>query len=150
MNTWAKAVAITVMIALSGCASTLGAIGALSSAATPKVEASLQIGDKQNQTKVEGATVGKSQTSTTQSKIKEVKAAKKAEVDQSQQKTDKKTEVGEVKGNVMVNQGPDKMTLVLLSLGWPLFVGFLVYIILRRVRDVRNSAGEIAGGNSGT
>lgn len=136
------------VLALQGCASTLGAIGALSSAATPKVSASLQVGDKQ--TNVSGTTVGKTETSTQKATVKSITAAKKAEVDQSTKKTDKKTEIGEVAGSVTVNQGPDKLTLILLALGWPLFISFLVYVILRRIKNVGSPIdGASAPSNAG-
>jgi len=130
---------LIMVLALQGCATTLGALGALSSAATPKVAASLQIGDKQTQ--VTGTTVGKTETSTQKATVKKITAQKKAEVDQSTKKTDKKTEIGEVAGSVLVNQGPDAWTLAALAAGWPLFVLFLIYATLRRVKSVRSNSG---------
>lgn len=139
---------LLMVLVLQGCASTLGAIGALSSAATPKVSASLQVGDKA--TTVTGTTLGKTETSTQKATVKSITSGKKAEVDQSTKKTDKKTEIGEVAGSVTVNQGPDTLTLVLLSLGWPLFLGFLIYIALRRIKSVRSNSGTPAPSDAGT
>ena len=141
---------LIMVLALQGCATTLGALGALSSAATPKVAASLQIGDKQTQ--VTGTTVGKTETSTQKATVKAITSGKKAEVDQSTKKTDKKTEIGEVQsgGSVLVNQGPDMWTLIGLAAGWPLFVLFLIYATLRRVKNVRSSTGESPLSDEGT
>jgi len=122
----------------------LGAIGALSNAATPKVAASLQIGDKATDV------TGKTEVTTQTSKIDTIVAKKKAEVDQSVKKTDKKTEIGEVSGSVNVNQGPDALTLFFLAAGWPLFVAFLIYAIVRRTRNVRISRGTPTEDDSGT
>lgn len=145
-----KVLVLSMALVLSGCAGTLGALGALSSAATPKVSADLQIGDKKTDANVSGTTIGKTEKSTQNSTIKKVQAAKKAEVDQSLKKEDKKTEIGEVAGSVQVNQGPDKLTLVFLAMGWPLFVGFLLFVILRRVRNVRAISREALAGDAGT
>lgn len=141
---------LIMVLALQGCATTLGALGALSSAATPKVAASLQIGDKQTQ--VTGTTVGKTETSTQKATVKKITAGKKAEVDQSTKKTDKKTEIGEVQsgGSVLVNQGPDMWTLIGLAAGWPLFVLFLIYATLRRVKSVRATSGTSPLSDEGT
>lgn len=144
------ALAICLMLGLQGCASTLGAIGALSSAATPKVSASLQVGDKA--TTIQGTTLGKTEQSTQKATVKSITSGKKAEVDQSTKKTDKKTEIGEVQsgGSVLVNQGPDTLTLVALAAGWPLFVLFLIYATLRRVKSVRANSGESPLSDEGT
>lgn len=141
-------VTLLCVLMLSGCASTLGAIGALSSAATPKVAASLQIGDKQ--TAVSGTTIGTTETSTQKASVKKITSGKKAEVDQSTKKTDKKTEIGEVAGSVTVNQGADTMTIIFLALGWPLFLLFLIVSLWRRVRNVRNNRRETIEGDAGT
>lgn len=140
-------VTLLCVLMLSGCASTLGAIGALSSAATPKVAASLQVGDKQTQ--VTGTTIGTTETSTQKAAVKKITSGKKAEVDQSTKKTDKKTEIGEVAGSVTVNQGADTMTIILLAMGWPLFLLFLIVSLWRRVRNVRHNAREIIEGDAG-
>lgn len=139
-----KAIMLTLCVSLAGCATTLGAIGALSNAATPKVAASLQIGDKTTDV------TGKTEVTTQSSKIDTIVAKKKAEVDQSVKKLDKKTEIGEVSGSVHVNQGPDALTLFFLAAGWPLFVAFLIYAIVRRTRNVRINRGTSAEDDSGT
>lgn len=143
-----KVLAIVMMLMLSGCASTLGAIGALSSATTPKVAASLQVGDKQTQ--VTGTTIGTTESSTQKATVKAITSGKKAEVDQSTKKTDKKTEIGEVAGSVTVNQGADTMTIILLSMGWPLLILLLLFMLWRRVRNVTNERRETAESDAGT
>ncbi len=87
-----KILVFTMALFMTGCSGILGGISALSSAATPKVSADLQIGDKKIDTNVSGTTLGKTEKSTQNSTIKKITAAKKAEVDQSTKKTDKKTE----------------------------------------------------------
>lgn len=139
-----KAIMLSLCVSLTGCATTLGAISALSSAATPKVAASLQIGDKATDI------TGKHEAVSQSSKIDTIVAKKKAEVDQSVKKVDKKTEIGEVAGSVSVNQGPDALTLFFLAAGWPLFVAFLIYAIVRRTRNVRINRGTSAEDDSGT
>lgn len=124
-----KALLLAAMIAVSGCAGTLGAVSALSSAAVPKVSA--HIGD--NETKVGEAQVGSKTES--QSKVEKIKA-KESKVDQSTKKEDKKTEVGTVQGDLKVNQGPSALTLAFLGAGWPLFMVFLVWVALRRAKNV--------------
>lgn len=141
-----KIIALALCLGLTGCASTLGAIGALSSATVPKVSASAHIGD--NKTKVDKAEAQVGSKTETKSTVKKVEA-KKATVDQSTKKQDKKTEIGEVKGNVSVQQGPDAFTLVALASGWPLFVLFLIWVALRRVRNVRNRRRETSEDNTG-
>lgn len=143
-----KALVIVSMLMLSGCATTLGAIGALSSATTPKVAASLQVGDKQTQ--VTGTTVGKTETSTQKATVKAITSGKKAEVDQSTKKTDKKTEIGEVAGSVTVNQGADTMTIIMLAMGWPLLILLLMFMLWRRVRNVRDNRRETVESDAGT
>lgn len=138
-----KAILLTLCVSLAGCATTLGAIGALSNAATPKVAASLQIGDKATEV------TGKTETSTQTSKVDKVVAKKKAEVDQSNKKIDKKTEIGEVAGSVKVYQGPDALTLFFLAAGWPLFVAFLIYAVWRN-RNVRITRRAPVEDDSGT
>lgn len=117
---------------LTGCAGPLGVVSALSSATTPKVSASAHIGDNKAQ-------VGEAQLGS-KTEAKSTVKAKKAEVDQSTKKEDKKTEVGTVQGDLKVNQGPGVTTLVFLGAGWPLFILFLLWLALRRVRNAR--AGE--------
>lgn len=118
------------LLLLQGC-STSALLGGVLSSATgggPSASLDLQLGDKEV---AKGATIGSSTTAQS-SKIETIVAQKDSKVDQSTKKKDQKTEIGEVKGNVSVQQGPSPLGLALLGAGWPLFVVFLVYIIFRR------------------
>lgn len=121
---------ITLVLLLQGCSTGSVIKGVLSSAvgAGPSVALDAQIGDEKI---AEGATIGSSTTQQS-SKIETIVAKKDAKVDQSTKKKDQKTEIGEVKGNVSVQQGPTPLGLALLGAGWPLFVIFLIYVIFRR------------------
>ncbi len=137
-----KVIVLALCMGLAGCASTLGAVSALSSAAVPKVSASAHIGDKKTEVGKAEAQVGSKTKST--ATVKSVKG-KKAEVDQSVKKEDKKTEIGEVKGSVTVQQGPSTVTLIAMAAGWPLFVLFLIFVIVRRIKGGRGTnSGEAA------
>lgn len=109
------------------------------------VDASLQIGD--TKTQVTGSTVGQRKTVKTDASVQEV-TAQKSTVDQSANKVEqKKTEIGEVTGNVSVEQGPSTGLLVALGSGWPLFVTFLVWASYRRIKygSARTLARSLAG-----
>lgn len=125
---------LAVTLTLNGCAA-LSGLSALSSAVTPGVSASVQIGD--DKLKVEDATVGKKETSKVESKVSGIKAKKDVKLDQSSQKKDQKTEIGEVKGNVKVVQGPSGGTMAFLYSGWLLLalIPILILIYLWRRRN---------------
>ena len=114
---------------LGACSTSSVLKGALSSALGTGPSASLEVdvGDKEV---ARGATVASS-TSKQETKVETVKADKEVKLDQSSKKKDQKTEIGEVKGNVSVQQGPTAWNLFLLGAGWPLFVFFLIYALLR-------------------
>lgn len=115
---------------LTGCAasSAVGVLTSLASTASQGFSADLQVGDKATQV----TTTGKTEASSAVSSVEKVEA-KSASVDQSNKKTDRKTEIGEVKGDVKVTQGPSIGILLFLGAGWPLFLGFLIYLIRRRM-----------------
>lgn len=123
-------VCIFLFSSLCGC-STVSAVSTIASSISPiskgGLSAELQVGDKTTQVKA----TGKSESITLEAKVEKVQA-KKATVDQSTKKEDKKTEIGEIKGNVQVTQGPSAGTLVFLGSGWPLFLLFSMYLLLRK------------------
>lgn len=121
------------VILVSGCSTGSILKGVLSSATGggPSASLDIQVGDDKV---AEKATIGSS-TTKQDSKIETVVAQREVKVDQSAKKKDQKTEIGEVKGNVSVQQGPSAWNLFLLGAGWPLFVLFLVYALVRRVRN---------------
>jgi hypothetical protein len=121
---------LVLLCTLLGACSTGSVIkGVLSSAvgAGPSASLEVDVGDKEV---ARGATIGSS-TTKQESKIETVKAEKEVKLDQSSKKKDQKTEIGEVKGNVSVQQGPTALNLFLLGAGWPLFVFFLIYALVR-------------------
>lgn len=125
-----KFIALIVMCSLLGACSTESVIkGALSSALgnTPSASLEIDVGDKEV---AQGATIA-STTSKQETKVETVKAEREVKLDQSSKKKDQKTEIGEVKGNVSVQQGPSGWNLFLLGAGWPLFVFFLIYALVR-------------------
>lgn len=126
--------AVCLSLLLAGCSTTaaVGALTSLVSPATKGVSAELQLGDEATQVH----TTGKTETSSAVSSVEKVEA-KTASVDQSNKKTDRKTEIGEVKGDVKVTQGPSIGIMLFLGAGWPLFLGFLVYLLHRRVRNAQ-------------
>ena len=123
------AILIVMCLLLGGCSTSSVLKGALSSALGTGPSASLEvdIGDKEV---ARGSTIASS-TSKQETKVESVKAEKEIKLDQSSKKKDQKTEIGEVKGNVSVQQGPSGWNLFLLGAGWPLFVVFLIYALLR-------------------
>ena len=125
-----KFIALIVMCSLLGACSTGSVIkGALSSALGNTLSASLEIdvGDKEV---AQGATIA-STTSKQDTKVETVKAEKEVKLDQSSKKKDQKIEIGEVQGNVSVQHGSSGWNLFLLGAGWPLFVLFLIYALVR-------------------
>jgi hypothetical protein len=108
---------------LTGCSgmAALSAVSALSSAPSG-VSASLQVGDKATEV-AKGATVGTSTEAKVVSKVGPIAAQREVKVDQSTQKKDQKTEIGEVKGDVKVIQGPTGSTMGFLYIGWILAIG---------------------------
>ena len=124
---------LVLILLLQGCSTGSVLKGVLSSAVGggPSASLDVQIGDKEV---AKGATIGSSTTAQS-SKIETIVAQKDSKVDQSTKKKDQKTEIGEVKGNVSVQQGPSPFGLFLLGAGWPLFVIFLVYALLWRKKS---------------
>jgi len=123
-------IVLIVMCSLLGACSTSAVLkGALSSALGTAPSASLEIdvGDKEV---AQGATIASS-TSKQETKVEKVEAQREVKLDQSSKKKDQKTEIGEVNGNVSVQQGPTALNLFLLGAGWPLFVFFLIYALVR-------------------
>jgi hypothetical protein len=121
---------VILMCSLLGACSTGSVLkGALSSAlgTGPSASLDVQIGDKEV---ARGSTIASS-TSKQETKVETVSAQREIKLDQSSKKKDQKTEIGEVQGNVSVQQGPTGWNLFLLGAGWPLFVSFLVWALLR-------------------
>lgn len=121
---------LIVCFMLNGCAAS-GIISALSSVGTPGVAASLQVGDKEVEVaKDADIKVGsKQENSQVTSSIQAVTAQKEAKIDQSSQKQDKKTEIGEVQGDVKVSQGPSAGLLAFLASGWILLSAIPLLVI---------------------
>lgn len=121
---------ILLLVTLQGCSTGSIVKGVLSSAVGggPSASLDVQVGDDKV---AEGATIGSS-TSQHSSKIETIVAQKDSKVDQSTKKKDQKTEIGEVKGNVSVQQGTPAFGLFLLGAGWPIFVAYLIYTLFRR------------------
>lgn len=116
-----RGIVLSICLGLQGCAA-LSGISALSSAVTPGVSASLQVGDKE----IKDATIGRREESVVQSKVEKVEAQREAKIDNSSQKKDQKTEISEVKGNVEVNQGPNNWLLGFLGMGWVILAGLFI------------------------
>lgn len=114
---------IILCIMLSGC-SALSGVSVLSSVASgvsslsvPKGGIHAQIGDKTTEV-AQGATVGKTSKAEVVTNVGPIVAQREVKVDQSTQKEDKKTEIGEVTGEVTVIQGPTGGTMAFLYSGW--------------------------------
>ena len=149
---------VAYVLLLNGCAA-LSGLSALSSAA-PGVAASIQLGDKEVEVaKDADIKIGsKQESSVVTSKIDNVVAQKEVKVDQSAQKEDKKTEIGEVQGNVSIQQGPSEGLLAFLATGWVALALIPLVALLWLLRgrregreDVyRSNPGETPEGNVGT
>ena len=133
----AKYLIITTLVVLlfntSGCSTTALVKSVLSSVAGqgPSASLSVDVGQKEI---ARGATVGASTSIAQDTKVDKIEAKKDVKLDQSSKKKDQKTEIGEVQGNVTVHQGPSIPELLLLGLGWPLWILFLIYIVFKKRR----------------
>lgn len=138
-----RALLVGLTLWLTGCSgmAALSAVSALSSAPSG-VSASLQIGDKATEV-AKGATVGTSSEAHVETQIGPIAAQKDVKVDQSTQKKDQKTEIGEVQGDVKVIQGPTGSTMGFLYLGWILALGLPIATLLWLYRRTRRGVADV-------